>query len=707
MKLIKTDRGNLIKAWIDYVPLEDQALQQLKNLADMPFIHKWVSAMPDSHLGKGACVGSVIATDKAIIPASVGVDIGCLDKDTEFLSPNGWVKMSEYSGSKVMQFSPDTGLASYVTPTRYIKKPSSGFYHVRTKYGVDQMLSPDHKVLYYKHDRSYKFSKYACISAQELYEKHSELVLGFRGRFLTCFTPTITTKIEEMTDAQLRVAVMVSADGCIRNENTKRAVVRVKKDGKKVRIRELLCNAGITYSEYNISTQEEVTEFSFASPTTNKVLNYWEASIDQLKVIVDEIMYWDGNMKDQVYFTRNKESADFVQYAMSALGYRSYLKIDHRDSGVDYRVFKNTDVKVGICGTPKTSMTFVPSSDGLEYCFTVPSGFFVARRAGNVFITGNCGMQAVKTSLKASDLPNDLSKLRLDLESVIPVGFGKHDEVEDKVSNQFNLYLKSGYEYIEEKSGITHNAVYKQLGTLGGGNHFIEICIDEEQCVWVMLHSGSRGIGNRVGTYYISKAKEDMEQLGITLVDRDLAYLTEESNYFDEYIRSLDWCQKYAQMNRNIMMRRVLVKLRDATLTFTREVELVDCHHNYVSRERHYGKDVYVTRKGAVNAEKDKLGIIPSNMGNASYIVRGLGNEESFCSCSHGAGRVMSRTQAKKLVSLEQHALDTQGVECRKADLQILDETPSAYKNIEDVMRSQEDLVEIVAKLKQVLCIKG
>jgi tRNA-splicing ligase RtcB len=259
---------------------------------------------------------------------------------------------------------------------------------------------------------------------------------------------------------------------------------------------------------------------------------------------------------------------------------------------------------------------------------------------------------------------------------------------------------------------LDRGAHVTQLGTLGTGNHFIEVCIDESDRVWLMLHSGSRGAGNRIGTYFIELAKADMRRHLANLPDADLAYLSEGTAHFDDYVEAVGWAQDYAMTNRVLMMDAVVAALgrlgerTGALPPFDARVEVVNCHHNYVARERHYGHDVLVTRKGAVRARRGDLGIIPGSMGTASYIVRGLGNPESFESCSHGAGRSMSRTQAKRRFSLEDHAAATRGVECRK-DAAVIDETPGAYKPIEAVMAAQQDLVEIAHTLRQVVCVKG
>ena len=328
-----------------------------------------------------------------------------------------------------------------------------------------------------------------------------------------------------------------------------------------------------------------------------------------------------------------------------------------------------------------------------------------------------CGMMAVRTSIKASELPDNLAAVRNAIERAVPHGRsnrargsrdkGAWSNVPDDVMSawaplaaQFDV-LQDKHRVLKKTNNINH------LGTLGTGNHFIEMCLDEHDGVWLMLHSGSRGVGNRIGTHFIEKAKKDMERWHIHLPDSDLAYLPEGTEHFDQYVEAVEWAQSFARINREVMMGRVIQAVRDSLgIEFEARMEAVNCHHNYVSRENHYGKNVLVTRKGAVRAREGEMGIIPGSMGARSFIVRGLGNEESFCSCSHGAGRVMSRTKAKKLVSLEEHLKATADVECRK-DAGVIDETPSAYKPIEKVMEAQKDLVEVVYTLKQVVCVKG
>lgn len=327
-----------------------------------------------------------------------------------------------------------------------------------------------------------------------------------------------------------------------------------------------------------------------------------------------------------------------------------------------------------------------------------------------------CGMMAAKTSLRAEDLPDNLGPLRSAIERSVPHGSApRHrgrdpgswanppesvDQVWGTLVDEFDA-LCERYPRLEKTNNRNH------LGTLGTGNHFIEICLDEAGFVWFMLHSGSRGVGNAIGTLFIELAKKDAERHQRNLPDKDLAYFEEGSQYFGDYVRGVSWAQKFAMKNRELMMANLITAVRRViTKPFDAHVEAVNCHHNYVQQERHYGQDVYVTRKGAVSARRGQMGIIPGSMGARSFIVRGLGNPESFESCSHGAGRVMSRTRAKKAFTVDDQIRATQGVECRK-DADVIDEIPMAYKDIDAVMAAQKDLVEVVHTLKQVVCVKG
>lgn len=325
-----------------------------------------------------------------------------------------------------------------------------------------------------------------------------------------------------------------------------------------------------------------------------------------------------------------------------------------------------------------------------------------------------CGMIAARTSLNARDLPHNLQGLRSAIEKAVPHGktFGRRDQgawddvpaQADRAWQDLALRFKAitaKYPKLEKTNNRHH------LGTLGGGNHFIEVCLDEADRVWFMLHSGSRGVGNAIGNLFIELAQADMRQHIANLPDKDLAYFKEGSKHFADYVEAVEWAQDFARQNRALMMHAVIGAARHALgRPFEANLEAVNCHHNYVQREHHFGQDILVTRKGAVSAQKGQLGIIPGSMGAKSFIVRGLGNEDSFCSCSHGAGRVMSRTQAKKQFNVADQRRATAHVECRK-DKDVIDEIPMAYKDIDAVMQAQRELVEVVHTLRQVVCVKG
>jgi tRNA-splicing ligase RtcB len=330
-----------------------------------------------------------------------------------------------------------------------------------------------------------------------------------------------------------------------------------------------------------------------------------------------------------------------------------------------------------------------------------------------------CGMVAVKLGIRSDQLPDDLRDVRTAIESAIPHGRtdngglndrGAWGDVPSEVAAEWNqLRVDARFLEVKEKHPklITQDSGARQLGTLGTGNHFIELCIDKDNGVWLMLHSGSRGTGNRIGSYFIQRAKELMDRYYVKLADPDLAYIPEAEPIFGDYWKALSWAQDYAKVNRTLMVANAMAALAAVFRNTTIYTDVaVNCHHNYVSKENHFGSNVYVTRKGAVRVREGELGIIPGSMGERSFIVRGKGNREAFDSCSHGAGRAMSRGEARRKFTLADMAAQTAGVECRK-DAEVIDEIPGAYKSIDAVMANQSDLVEIVAEIKQVVCVKG
>ncbi|MDR3159553.1 MAG: RtcB family protein [Zoogloeaceae bacterium] len=369
--------------------------------------------------------------------------------------------------------------------------------------------------------------------------------------------------------------------------------------------------------------------------------------------------------------------------------------------------------QLSIISHPIAAMPDVHAGKGATVGSVIPTAHAIIPAAVGVDI--GCGMCAARLTLNARDLPDNLQPVRNAIEAAVPVGFNQHERSKVRGS----AHARQARRFSDRLDAIVgkHPGIMKmqrhfnetwacQLGTLGGGNHFIELCLDEDDQVWVMLHSGSRGIGNVIGRYFIAAAQKDMRRHQTHLPDKDLAYFSEGSLLFDDYVEALEWAQDYARENRRLLLALALEAIAHGLPAFKVSAEAINCHHNYVARETHFGENLYITRKGAIRAGAGELGIIPGSMGAQSFIVRGLGNAASYCSCSHGAGRRMSRSEAKRRFSRRDLVEQTEGIECRK-DGGVLDEIPGAYKDIATVMANQSDLVEIVHTLKQVLCVKG
>ncbi|MFL5404963.1 MAG: RtcB family protein [Myxococcales bacterium] len=561
MQRIKGDKVDVL-AWADPAEIESVALDQLRNIASLPWVFHHVAAMADVHYGKGATVGSVIAMKDAVSPAAVGVDIGCFTGDTRVLLADG-----------------------------------------RTATLLD------------------------------LLGKSCEVF---------CCTPT--------------GRVMMSR-GVARKTRSRAPLVRVVLDhGEAIR-----CTPDHLFLLRD-GTYRRADELS---PGTSLMPLYTKT--DQ-----------DGYTLVQQNYSGRWQKACGAQLE-SFVGLHNHRKYRH---GYNHSV-----------------VSVHPLEEREDvYCLAVEQQGNFALSAG-VFVH-NCGMAAVQTSLTSHDLPDSLHGLRSEIERAIPVGFESHkrplDRREDrKLWEEFDELTPAVKDLLGKARG--------QLGTLGGGNHFIELCLDTEDRVWLMLHSGSRNIGKSLAEIHIGRAKKLAHNRD--LPDRDLAVFLAGTPEMEEYRRDLFWAQRYARANREAM----LDLYQDVLRRFRTEVqfgEAVHCHHNYVAEEVHFGQNVLVTRKGAIRAGKGDLGIIPGSMGTSSFIVRGLGNAMSFESASHGAGRKMSRGQAKKRFTVNDLREQTKGVECRK-DGGVLDEIPGAYKDIAKVMEQQKDLVEVVAQLRQVLCVKG
>ncbi len=607
-----------VLSWAGHL-LGHEEQKMARNVASLPFVFKHIALMPDVHLGKGALVGSVIATKEAIIPAAVGVDIGCFTGDTLIPLADG------------------------------------------KSYPIKELTL-----------LSEEFIVYSCTPSGRVVAAKARAHLTRRNASLLKVILDNGEEIKCTTDHQFMLR-----DGTYQEANQLKAGVSLMPFYSKTD------KYGYTLIQQNYSGKYQKAHWIIAR---SKLLGKVPSFENQRTVIHHKNFNGFAHRPENLELMGNKNHSSDHRLLIEK---NSHWHHNHRKSQHGYN-HKVLDV--------------IPLSNSEDvYCLTVPEYGNFALTAG-IFVH-NCGMMAVKTPFVGDRLEGKLKQIRLDIETSIPVGFNENKDVEKSVTNwqKWSDFkeLHPGVQRLEGKA-------IKQLGSLGGGNHFIEVCLDTENYVWLMLHSGSRHIGNMLAQCHIDTAKELAKLAENPLPDKDLAYFVAGTPEFAAYWRDLQWAQDYARFNRDVMMarfRRIIEKHLAGGKSIKPLLE-VNCHHNYAEKEVHFGEEVYVTRKGAVRAKLEDYGIIPGSMGAKSFIVKGKGNAESYCSCSHGAGRLLSRNKAKNLYTLDDLIQQTKGVECRK-DQGVLDEIPGAYKPIDEVMKQQSDLVQIEATLKQVVCVKG
>jgi len=707
--------GVPIKMWTSGVPVEEAALAQLRNVASLPFVFHHVAVMPDVHWGMGATVGSVIATRGAVVPAAVGVDIGCFVGETRIPLLDGTQRTLADLAVRTEPFwvysvGPDLNLV----PGRAVcvkTRENAQLVRVTVSGGDEIVCTPDQEFMLpngtYRRADKLKFN----ISLMPLYRKWQSRD-GYEGSSLGKGTSRLThVRIWEslngavpdghvvhhvnhshFNNAPDNLVLMTTSDHSSHHRKHGYSFDNADKRFQEIRL------AGIARSKLDQCITEQRAKIG-----TENILAYMQGNPEHFSAAVADNGKRGAKYLDD--FNRSPRKCDECGEVLPNPAACRWHKVREHAQVENHKVIS----------------VEVLNHTADVYCLQVAEHHNFALAAG-VFVH-NCGMMASRLDLSASDLPDNLSAVRLAIEAAVPHGRTDNCGVNDRgawgapgsTSPGSGIYSNSpfyppGLSAIVEKHPKLERPsqrVLHHLGTLGTGNHFIEVCLDEHDAVWVMLHSGSRGIGNAIGRYFIERAKEHMRRWFVNLPDADLAYLPEHTTDFDDYVEAVGWAQDFALANRTLMMRSAVGAIgvalgRDIVAT----AEAIQCHHNYVERENHFGQNVLVTRKGAVRARVGDLGIVPGSMGARSYVVRGRGNLDSFQSCSHGAGRAMSRGEAKRRFTLADHAAATEGVECRK-DLDVIDETPGAYKSIDAVMAAQESLVEVVHTLRQVICVKG
>ncbi|WP_341423345.1 RtcB family protein [Clostridium perfringens] len=581
------------------------------------------------------------------------------------------------------------------------------------------MLSKEHRCLVRKgsHSRAVSRDLPYVITAEEIYKKHNELKLGFRDNFI-CEIPNITNKGLPYTDEELRVIVMYSADGYTKHTSDL-LTVSFKKERKIERCKKLLEEANIEYECKQLDNK--VTKIKFRFPYAYKNMScLYGLNKNQLKVICDEVMLWDGNGKQ--YTSTIKDNVDFVQYAYACNGIRASIDSDNRKekykNGKCYRVsITNQKPRVQLAGTPKTPINIVKSKDGFKYCFTTSSGFWVMRRNGHICLTGNCGMLTVKLGhidINFEELDNTI---RLE----VPSGMNVFDDIpKDKKEYILNEILNK----LKCKNNINIDRAIKSIGTLGGGNHFIEIDQDSEGCKYLIIHTGSRYLGKQVATYYqelaynkLSNNREkkleviekltkegrqkdienELKKIPNTKISKHLAYV--EGEDFNNYINDMKLVQKYAEINRCEIAKAIIDNFIVNNIDF--QIESFQTIHNYID------VDNMILRKGAISAQKDEVVLIPLNMRDGCLIGKGKGNSEWNYSAPHGAGRILSRGKAKELITLDEFKDSMKNVWSTSVCESTIDESPMSYKPIEDILDNIGDSIEIIDIIKPIYNFKA
>lgn len=685
-------QGKYSKAILTNYDVEEESISQIINLCNQPYSEgSDIIMMPDMHAGKGCTIGTTMTYNNKICPNIVGVDIGCLDKDTEVLTPKGWIKISDYDNEQILVYNADTDEAFFELPNAYIKNPCSEFWHFSNTKNLDQMLSDEHHMLIYQGYKTRGFKK-KDYSAVDFVNRISKLSKADNYTAKTTFS--IKNEGLKYLDNDIRIFIMISADARLKSQKngTTHVELHFSKERKIERAKTLLTEAEISFRESVYVNNTTCISFTTDKFKTKDLSQFYLASKEQLNIVCEEVFFWDGTIDilrgHKSFSSTNKINADVIQFAFSATGIRSsihaYQNINKPNWNTTYVVIPTKNEYVAY---RSDMITRCSSKDGYKYCFNTNTGAFVARRNDCIFVTGNCGITVAEFSLSNRD-DLDLALCDEIINERIPAGFNIHEHPVAFYKNYSNSVRC--YDYLKDIPRIK-----RSIGTLGGGNHYIEISRSEETGRYIFIvHSGSRNFGKQIAECYQRLAEKVCEDN----IPRDLKYLTGE--HLENYIHDTVEAQKYAELNRNAMIHLFFEGLTKAGYMLN-PFDTWQSIHNYVDTEHK------IIRKGAISAYKGQKCIIPLNMRDGSLICIGKGNPAWNCSAPHGAGRKMSRAKAKENIDYDVFKESMNGIYTSSVCRSTLDESPQAYKDASEIERLIVPTVEIVEHLKPLYNFKA
>ena len=730
---------NGAKVFTDNV--DNETISQITNLLNQESMKdSQIRIMPDTHAGAGCVIGTTMTLKDKVIPNLVGVDIGCLDKDTEILTPNGWIRISEYNNEEILLYNTNKNTAFFALPNAFIKNPCDNFYHFSNSKNLDQMLSDEHHMLVYQGTKSRGFKK-NDYSAKEFAAKITKLAKA--DNYTTKTTFIIENRGLDYSDNDIRIFIMISADGRIKSLKNGKTYIELhfRKSRKIQKAESLLLAGNIAYNKSTYTDGSICISFSSEKFNTKNLLQFYNASKHQLEVICNEVFNWDGTVdikrNHKMYSTTEKQNADVIQFAFNATGIRAGIHIQTYPNNLNWKTTYQVIPTKNEYVSYKTDMVkIVPSEDGFKYCFNTSTGAFVIRRNNCISVTGNCGMLTVKLEEKNIDFKVLDDVIR----KYVPCGGSVHSEPKVFKTQIDVEYLHC---YGKPNANIRCMLAYQSVGTLGGGNHFIEVDKDSEDNLWLVIHTGSRHLGLEICNYYQNigyqrlkdeatgfyasdknakmkrdalianlkaggqqklipeklaalndKIKEAKEKANIS-IPFELAYVTGQD--FEDYIHDMEMVQKHAVCNR-AEIARVIMRYADF-----HEVERFETIHNYIDTKN------MILRKGSVSAQKGEKLLIPINMRDGSLICIGKGNPDWNYSAPHGAGRLMSRSKAKENLALSDFkaTMEEAGIYSTSVNKSTIDEAPMAYKPMDEIIANIEPTVDIIEIIKPIYNFKA